>query len=56
MAILSRYTVTDWMKLDGNQMIEIPDDIETHIEKYRQQPLPFGFQDVKDIRNEYQLW
>ena len=32
------------------------DDIETNIRKYRQLPLPFKFTDVKEIRDEFQLW
>jgi nucleotidyltransferase/DNA polymerase involved in DNA repair len=32
------------------------DDIETDIGKYRQLPLPFKFADVKETRNEFNLW
>jgi DNA polymerase-4 len=32
------------------------DDIESNIGKYRQLPLPFKFHDVKETRDEFQLW
>jgi DNA polymerase-4 len=32
------------------------DDIEIKIGKYRQLPLPFKFPDVKETRDEFQLW